>query len=459
MARMLTARKRVSMVTIARRLAYQALWRVSVQSSFSSYLLPSYLENESLSDRDRRLVTELVYGCLRWQGRLDWVISRFSHSPLSALEVPVLITLRLGCYQLLFLERIPASAAVKESVELAKMHGSPGSATLVNAVLRQICRQGGSLPLPQAENDQLGYLTVTQSHPRWLVERWLERFGFRETAEVVEANNLKPPLFIRVNRLKTTAEELQRELAKEGIEIEGSRYLPDSFRAVKGRIASSRPVKEGLCYLQDEASQMVSFLVSPRPEDWVLDACAAPGSKACHLASLMENSGYIIANDIYLHRLRVLRENCRLLGVNNVRMLVTDFTRQPGLRYEFDRVLVDAPCTSLGRIRRSPELKWRRKPEEVVLLSGKQKALLLYSSRLVKKGGLLIYAVCSWEREETEEVVENFLEESDGFRGVDPRDYLPGAIHALVAEDGFLRTFPHRHDMDGFFAAVFTRAR
>ncbi len=459
MARMLTDGKRVSMVTIARRLAYQALWRVSEQSSFSSYLLPSYLEKESLSDRDRRLVTELVYGCLRWQGRLDWIISRFSHSPLSALEVPVLITLRLGCYQLLFMERIPASAAVKESVELAKMHGSPGSDTLVNAVLRQISRQGGSLPLPQAENDQLGYLTVAQSHPRWLVERWLERFGFGETAELVEANNLKPPLFIRVNRLKTTAEVLQRELAKEGIEVEGSRYLPDSFRVNKGRIASSRPLKEGLCYLQDEASQMVSFLVSPRPEDGVLDACAAPGSKACHLASLMENSGNIIANDIHLHRLKVLRENCRLLGADNIRVVVADFTRQPGLRHEFDRVLVDAPCTSLGRIRRSPELKWRRNPEDVVLLSGKQKALLHYSSQMVKKGGILVYAVCCWEREETEDVIENFLEENEGFRVVDPRDYLPGALHPLITEDSFLRTFPHRHDMDGFFSAVFTRGK
>ncbi|MDH5405357.1 MAG: 16S rRNA (cytosine(967)-C(5))-methyltransferase RsmB [Candidatus Aminicenantes bacterium] len=455
----MTAGKRVSMVTIARRLAYQALWRVSTQSSFSSYLLPAYLEKEALSDRDRRLITELVYGCLRWQGRLDWVISRFSHSPLSALEVSVLIALRLGCYQLLFLERIPPSAAVKESVELAKMHGSPGSDTLVNAVLRQICRQGGNIPLPQAEKDQFDYLTITQSHPRWLVERWLERFGFRETAELVEANNLKPPLFIRVNRLKTIPEELKRELEKEEIEVEGSRYLPDSFRVVRGRIASSRPVKEGLCYLQDEASQMVSFLVSPRPEDWVLDVCAAPGSKACHLASLMNNRGYIVANDIHLHRLKVLRENCRLLGADNIRMVVADFTRQPGLRYEFDRVLVDAPCTSLGRIRRSPELKWRRRPEDVDFLSVKQKALLHYSSQRVKKGGILVYAVCSWEREETEEVVENFLEENNGFRVVAPRDYLPGALHPLVAEDGFLRTFPHRHDMDGFFSAVFTRGK
>ncbi|TKJ34347.1 16S rRNA (cytosine(967)-C(5))-methyltransferase [bacterium (candidate division B38) B3_B38] len=447
------------MVTIARRLAYQALWRVADQSAFTSYLLPSYLEKESLSDRDRRLVTELVYGCLRWQGRLDWVISRFSHSPLSTLEVPVLITLRLGCYQLLSLERIPPSAAVKESVELAKMYGSPGSDTLVNAVLRQICRQGESIPLPQAEKDQLGYLTVTQSHPLWLVERWLERFGFQETAELVEANNQKPPLFIRVNRLKTTPEELKRELAKEGIEVESSHYLPDSLKVVKGRIASSRPLKEGLCYLQDEASQVVSFLVSPRPEDWVLDVCAAPGSKACHLASLMNNKGYIVANDIHLHRLKVLRENCRLLGAGNIRIVATDFTRHPGLRYEFDRVLVDAPCTSLGRIRRSPELKWRRKPEDVAFLSAKQKTLLFYSSQMVKKGGILIYAVCSWEREETEEVVENFLEERSGFRVVEPRDYLPGTLYPLIAEDGFLRTFPHRHDMDGFFSAVFTRER
>jgi len=447
------------MVTIARRLAYQALWRVADQSAFTSYLLPSYLEKESLSDRDRRLVTELVYGCLRWQGRLDWVISHFSHSPLSTLEVPVLITLRLGCYQLLSLERIPPSAAVKESVELAKMYGSPGSDTLVNAVLRQICRQGESIPLPQAEKDQLGYLTVTQSHPLWLVERWLERFGFQETAELVEANNQKPPLFIRANRLKTTPEELKRELAKEGIEVESSHYLPDSLKVVKGRITSSRPLKEGLCYLQDEASQVVSFLVSPRPEDWVLDVCAAPGSKACHLASLMGNSGYIVANDIHLHRLKVLRENCRLLGTGNIRIVATDFTLNPGLRYEFDRVLVDAPCTSLGRIRRSPELKWRRKPEDVAFLSAKQKTLLFYSSQMVKKGGILIYAVCSWEREETEEVVENLLEERSGFRVVEPRDYLPGTLHPLIAEDGFLRTFPHRHDMDGFFSAVFTRER
>ena len=447
------------MVTIARQLAYQALWRVAAQSSFSSYLLPSFLDKGSLSDRDQRLITELVYGCLRWQGRLDWVISRFSHSPPSALEVPVLITIRLGCYQLLFLERIPPSAAVKESVELAKRYGSPGSARLVNAVLRQICRRGSTIPFPQAEKDELGYLTVTQSHPRWLVERWLKRFGFQETVELVEANNRKPPLFIRVNRLKTTQEELRRKLGEEGIEVEVSHYLPDSLKVVKGRIARSSALKEGLCYLQDEASQVVSFLVSPHPEDWVLDACAAPGSKACHLATLMENRGCIIANDIHFHRLRVLRENCRLLGVDNIRMVATDCTRPPGLQYEFDRVLVDAPCTSLGRIRRSPELKWRRSLEDVELLSAKQKSLLFYSSKLVKKGGLLVYAVCSWEREETEEVVGSFLEERVEFRLDDPRDYLPSSLHPLVAEDGFLRTYPHRHNMDGFFSAVFTRKR
>lgn len=447
------------MVTIARQLAYQALWRIATQCSFSSYLLPSLLERESLSHRDQRLITELVYGCLRWQGRLDWVISHFSHSPPSALEVPVLITLRLGCYQLLFLERIPPSAAVTESVELAKRYGSPGSDQLVNAVLRQICRREESVAFPQAEKDQLGYLTITQSHPQWLVERWLRRFGFQETAELVEANNRKPPLFIRVNSLKTTPEELKRKLRKEGIEVESSHYLPDSLKVVKGRIARSSALKEGLCYLQDEASQAVSFLVSPHPEDWVLDTCAAPGSKACHLATLMENKGCIVANDIHFHRLRVLRENCRLLGIDNIKMVVTDFSRPPGLRYEFDRVLVDAPCTSLGRIRRSPELKWKRSPEDVRLLSDKQKTLLFYCSQMVKKGGLLIYAVCSWEPEETEEVVESLLEERVGFRLVDPRDYLPGSLHPLIAEDGFLRTYPHRHNMDGFFAAVFTKQR
>jgi len=447
------------MVTIARRLAYQALWRVVTQSSFSSYLLPAFVERESLSDRDQRLMTKLVYGCLRWQGRLDWVISRFSHFPLSALELPVLITLRLGCYQLLFLDHIPPSAAVKESVELAKMCGSPGSASLVNAVLRQICRQEGPIPFPQAEKNQLGYLTVTQSHPRWLVERWLGRFGFQETAELVKANNRKPPLFIRVNRLKTTPEKLRRELEQEGIEVESSRYLPDSFKVVKGKITRSIPLKEGLCYLQDGASQAVSFLVSPHPGDEVLDVCAAPGSKACHLASLMENRGFIVANDIHLHRLKVLRENCCLLRAGNVRLVATDFTRPPGLRHEFDRVLVDAPCTSLGRIRRSPELKWRRSPEDVELLSAKQGSLLFYSSQMVKKGGLLVYAVCSWELEETDEVVGSFLDKRSSFRVVDPQDYLPGSLCPLVAKDGFLRTYPHRHNMDGFFAAVFMRER
>jgi len=415
------------------------------------------LEKESLSDRDQRLITELVYGCLRWQGRIDWIISRFSNSPLSALEVPVLITLRLGCYQLLFLERIPPSAAVKESVELVKMYGSPGSASLVNAVLRQISRQGGTILFPLAEKDQLGYLTVTQSHPQWLVERWLGRFGFQETAELVEANNRKPPLFIRVNRLKTTAEELKRELKREGIEVESSAYLSDSLRVLKGRIARSTPLKQGLGYLQDEASQAVSFLVSPQPGDEVLDVCAAPGGKVCHLASLMDNKGFIVANDFHLHRLRVLKENCLLLGAGNIRIVATDFTRTPGLRYEFDRVLVDAPCTSLGRIRRSPELKWKRSLKDVKFLSAKQRTLLFYSSQMVKKGGLLIYAVCSWEREETEEVVEGFLKENSGFSLVDPRDYLTGPLHPLIAEDGFLRTYPHRHDMDGFFSAVFIR--
>ncbi len=441
-----------------RAMALKVLIRWEVKKPLLDEVLTEVLDKSVLPDpRDQGLVAELINGVVRHLAYIDYLLGRISEKPLEKLDPEVRNALRLGAYQLLF-TRIPVQAAVAETVKiLKKKRRGQWIVNYVNAVLRELARQKDQIPLPPKEMDLIGYLAVCYSYPRWLVERWVNRFGPEEAEALLKAGNERPVLVVRVNTLRVTRDQLLLYLKAEIPEAAPCRYSPDGIvlRGFQGRITNLKAFKVGWLQVQDEASQLVSYLVAPRPGERILDACAGVGGKTTHLAQLMRNTGRIYAMDVLSWRLKRLEENARRLGVTNVEIITGDATKaieKLGGQF-FDRILVDAPCTGTGVIRRHPDIKWARTPEDLVRVPEKQLSLLNSLAPLVKRGGTLVYATCSLEPEENEEVVAKFLEKNPDFQLEDARNVLPAAARELVDEEGFLRTYPHRHDLDGFFAA------
>jgi 16S rRNA (cytosine967-C5)-methyltransferase len=422
----------------ARAVAHDVLVRVETEDAFADVLLAHRLADDGLAPNDRALATELVYGTLVWQGRLDHFLRRLLHEPLERLDPPVRAALRLGLYQLRVLDRIPAYAAVDSSVRLAGRRASG----LVNAVLRRATREDE----PALPDDPVDRLATEWSHPRWLVERWVRELGASAAAALLEANTQTPQVAIRPNRRRTTADALRSTLATAGIETRPSDVV-DGALVVETRAASLRGLpgwREGLFAFQGEASQLVAALVDVGPDARVLDACAAPGGKTIAIAERLGPGRSITAFDRNRAGLGRLAREAERLGVSAV-VAQADACRPPTER-PFDAVLVDAPCSGLGTLRRHPEIKWRRRPEDIPRLAVLQQEIVAGVAPLVKPGGLLVYAVCTRTTEETTGVVETLL-------AAQPRFVVEPARGPCVDADGFLRTAPYRHGMDGFFAA------
>lgn len=437
----------------ARQEALRVLRRMETTGSFPEHLLAR--QTEPLGDRERRLLFELVHGVLRWRGRLDYILSRFSRLPLERLEPAVLDILRLGAYQLLFLTRVPARAAVDESVKLASRYPKHVRG-FVNAVLRAVAEGGRQVEFPDPRLDPAGYLAAYHSHPAWLAERYLKRFGFEEAQELLAANNALPPLTVRTNTLRISRPRLRERLREEGVAATPTRFSPEGLRLTEAGDPARLPsFQEGLFQVQDEAAQLVSHLLNPRPGEVVLDACAGRGGKTLHLAQLTHGQGEVVALDADRRKLESLEESALKLGIPNVNTLVHDATTSlPGRRFE--RVLLDAPCSGTGVIRRRVDLKWRKRPEDIPRLAGLQLSMLEALSPSVAKGGAIVYAACSLEPEEGEELMDRFLANHAEFRLED----ASGTLGEKAAGPGpYLRTFPHRLEgaMDGFFAARLKR--
>jgi len=442
------------MISPARELAFQVLRRVIAQGGRATDLLASS-RVERLSERDRRLAYELVLGVLRWQRLLDHLIAHYGRRQPERLDEPIRIALHLGLYQLRFLGRIPPYAAVSEAVALVKHYGPAWGAGLVNAILRRAASALDDRPWEKIA-DPIERASVEWSHPVWLVRKWVEDFGVEEALALLRANNHAPPVAIRLNPLAAPAEEITRALAREGIEIEPSPYVPGAYRVRSGSLLPRLEAwQRGWIYIQDEASQLIAHLVAPRPGMRILELCAAPGGKTTHLAALMENRGMIVAGDRHPSRLRQLKLLTERLRVQIAHPVVFDGGRPLPLlpTAVFERVLLDAPCSGTGTLRRHPEIKWRLTPEEIQRMAEQQKALLEEAARWVAPGGWLIYATCSVEREENEDVIDAFLASRHEFRLV-----VPSVAEPFRTEARYIRTFPHRHGMDGFFAAVLERS-
>ena len=414
-----------------------------------------------LSDeRDRALAAEILTGTLRWQRSLDHLIEHFAKRPLSRVDADVVIILRLSLYQLLHLDRVPASAVVDDAVDMTRAARKQSAAGFVNAVLRATLRNRHRLPLPPRPEstsgvaDAVAYLGTTHSHPDWLVERWLARHGFESTERWVRFNNETPLLTVRANRLRLTRDELAAAFAEDGIETKPARYAPDGLIVTAGNPLRLPPT--GSFFVQDEASQLVPLVVDAQPGARVLDLCAAPGGKTTSLAAAIHDQGVIIASDVRPRRLRTLAETVRASGARHVHVMQVPATGSLPFLPVFDRVLVDAPCSGLGTIRRDPDIRWRRREGELASLSDRQVELLERAARVVAPGGRLVYATCSSEPEENETVVDRFLAGHPEFMHLDLRGTLP-PLDVLIDQRGMLRTLPFEHGLEAFFAAAVVR--
>lgn len=445
-----------------RDLALKALSRLSRSPSFSTSVLDRLFgANLDLDQRDRAFVSQMVQGVLRWRLRLDWIIGQAAHFPLRKIDPQVLEILRLALYQILFLDRVPESAAVNEAVKQAKARFPGHIASFVNGLLRNICRNKEGVVYPNPGTDPIRFLSVYHSYPVWLVEKWISELGEDTTEALLEAGNQAPLLVVRVNHLKTERSALIKRLEAEGLDARPTLYSPLGVvvEGLRGRVDQLRTFKEGLFQVQDEGAQLASCLLVPDPGDKVLDLCAGFGGKAGHLAEIMGNRGRVVALDTNREKLVSLAAGARRLGIQIIHPAVADATADTSalFRSRFDRVLVDAPCSGLGVLSRHPDGKWRRNREGIRNLALLQAAILGRAAGVLERGGRMLYMTCTISREENEGVVEGFLKTHTGVAVADLREHAPSWAAELIDERGFLRTFPHLHRMDGFFAALFTR--
>ena len=443
----------------SRRVAVELLTRVERDRSFLEPLLADRLARTSLSrEEDRRLLTELAYGTLRLRNRMDWILNHFYRGKPSSLDLELRNIIRVGLYQLFCMDRVPMYAAVNEAVKMAKRRFS-GREGLVNGILRNAARQKEAIAFPDFDADPLENLTWYHSHPAWLVRRWIALYGAEEARELCRANNLTPPLVLRLNRLKGETGEALRLLDEEGLQATPTRWSPDGLLLDRGGPLAGRTglLEGGLFQAQDEASQMVSYILAPRPGEVILDLCSGAGIKATHMAAMMENRGSILAVDLNRRKLEMGRERARAMGVTIIESRHADALELPGdeLRGRFDRVLVDAPCSGLGTVRRKPEIKWFAEGKDLRELSVLQGRLLQSCEGYLKPGGVLVYATCTMMPEENEKVVRAFLKNNPSFEI--RRPVLP-VDEDFVDGEGFFRTLPHRHGTDGFFAALLVKS-
>lgn len=442
-----------------RQAAFEALLRISKEGGFADRLIDIELSGGMLSGPDRGLYAELVFGVLRRRGTLDHILLQLLQKPLSELDPNAMVIMQIGLYQLTCLDRIPESAAVNESVNLAKLI-APRTSGLVNAVLRNYLRRRDTISFPDIKTNPAAAIAALHSQPEWLVEQWIDQLGIDEAMSLAEASSQQPRLTLRVNTLRSNRDELLQKFEKEKIEAMPCRFSPDGITVAGRQTISTFPGFEaGLFAVQDEASQLATLLLGAEPGERIWDACAAPGGKSSHIAQQMDDRGELIATDISRSKLSIVRDNLHRLGISSVMTAVADL-HQPDTFPEgcFDRILLDAPCSGLGVIRRNPEAKWRLSPGDITRLAAVQKTLLKNTAVRLKPGGTLLYSTCSTSESENELVVEDFLLHHPEFVLENLNELFTGWSD-LIAFYGMFRSWPHRHGMDGFFAARIKRVQ
>ena len=433
--------------------AIRVIYRVLREGAYSNIALKQVLDESGFGRLDKAFVTEIVNGTLRNLMRIDWIRSQFVKK--NKIEPWVEDIIRCGIYQIVFLDRVPDSAVCNESAELARKHGHEGAVKFVNGVLRNISRNKEKLNYPDEDRDPAGYLSVFYSHPKWMTEKLIKDYGKEFARELLKANNEIPPFTIRCNMLKISKKELMAILSEEGIEYREGSYNPEAIQiSGTSSIEDKDSFKKGYYQVQDESSMLVAHIADPKPGEMILDMCSAPGGKTAHMAELMGNTGEIVARDIYKHKLKLVQENCGRLGVSIVRTELYDaLNMDTGSIEKCDRVLLDAPCSGLGVIRRKPDLRWKKEPEDFRELIKLQKKMLNLASKYVKPGGKLIYSTCTINKEESIEIVRDFLSKNRQFELKSLKGLIPESLVCRNSHEGYLELFPNIHGTDGFFIA------
>ena len=440
------------MIAPARIAAYETI--LAVDAGRADLPAALHRARQPLKDeRDRALAGEIATGTLRWQAAFDHVIAAFAGRPIGKLDREIVAILRMSIFQLLHLDRVPAAAVVDDAVELARRAGKNSAAGFVNALLRRVSRERTTLPLPQ--QPPIDFLSITLSHPRWLVDRWLTRYGVEAATAWAKFDNEPAPLTLRVNTLRTTRDGLARELLDLGVATDAAQFAPDALIVREGNPLLTPLAHTGMFVVQDEASQLVGEFVAAIPGERILDACASPGGKTTQLASTLKGDGTIVAADVRGRRVALLARAVRESGARNVLVVQANARATvPFCDAAFDAVLVDAPCSGLGTIRRDPDVRWRRGEADLASLAAAQSEMLSQLARVVRPAGRLVYSTCSSEPEENEAVVDAFLSSHHQFRRATPARFeRDPMLTPLLDPDGALRTLPFRDGLEAFYAA------
>ncbi len=441
------------MVVNSREIAMNILVDINKEKAYSNILINKYLD-KNIDSRDEAFIREIVYGVLENKLYIDHIISKVSKIKLKKIHYYILEILRMGIYQIVFMDKVPNNAAVDESVKLAKKYGHKGTIGYVNGVLRSIIRNKDRFLSIDVE-DRIDYISIKYSHPKFMVERWSKEYGIEFAEELCKANNEVAPLNIRVNTLKINREELKNRLSKKGIRTREGKYAYDCLVVENPQgIVETSEFKKGFFTIQDESSMLVSQIMAPIDGSMVLDVCAAPGGKSTHIGQIMNNRGIIISRDIFEHKIGLIKDNAKRLGIDIIKAEVFDaLIKDENLVGKLDYCLLDAPCSGLGLIRRKPEIKWNRLETDIRDLSKLQYDIIDNIKDYIKIGGTLIYSTCTIEKEENILLINRFIGENPNFKLVSIEDRFLNRENLSTLKQGYIQLFPHIHGTDGFFIA------
>ncbi|NTW05519.1 MAG: 16S rRNA (cytosine(967)-C(5))-methyltransferase RsmB [Peptococcaceae bacterium] len=444
----------------ARDLALLILKDVDYKGAYANLALDKALELYRPDSLDRAFITELVYGSLRAQNTLDWIIDKHLNQPVKKQTSWMRNILRIGVYQIFYLDRVPSSAAVNEAVNQAKRYGHPGAEKFVNGVLRNIVRNKDTLVYPTLEDNPAVHISLKYSHPIWLVKRWLSQLGIEETIDLCIENNKPAPYTVRTNTLKTSRDKLLETLKAMGINASKTLYAQEGiFLEGFGGLRGFSLFEQGYFQPQDESSMLAAHALKPSPGSLIIDVASAPGGKSTHLAQLVNDQGTIISMDIFPHKLKLIEENIKRLGITCIQTKLGDAREFIGdLKEKADFVLLDAPCSGTGVIRRRPDSRWRKQPEQLPELLKLQREILDNVSEYLKPGGILVYSTCSVLTEENQEQIECFLERHPNFETCSLHGLLPESLFSNKESD-YIQLYPHREGTDGFFICRMQKRR
>lgn len=439
----------------AREIAYKVLLDIEKNNNYSNMAINKYFKDVKLSNQDRGLATEIIYGVIENKYYIDYMIDKLSKVKTNKMEIYVKTLLRMGVYQIMFLNSISDYAAVNETVNLAKKKNSKVSG-FINGILRNVIRQKEEIGKVKTKDD-IEYLAIKYSYDKWMIKNWIAHFGKEFTEELVEANNERPNIYLRTNTLKITRGELIEKLAEQNIKAEKVNVVEEAIKVEHLKdIENNKLYKEGLFTVQDISSMLVGKVMNPKENSLILDVCSAPGGKTTHMATLMNNTGQVVSRDIYDHKLKLIKASANRLGLTNI-----DAQEFDGMKLDresiakFDYVLADVPCSGLGIIRRKPEIKYKEK-EEFRELPPIQKKILENAAKYVKVGGTLIYSTCTIQDNENINVVNEFLQKHKNFELAPIKEVN---VDLNNQEKGYMKIYPNVHDMDGFFISKLIRVR